>query len=140
MKVFTHSSRRTHVWLPRLRHLFQLGAFVLLPGLFAEGFAAVGQIWRQALTGTWNWQTMAAPVAVLLALFPLTILWGRFFLRVPVLLWRLGRPALVPVAALHETEIRRFRVVGAAPAVWEIPGPGRGLRPVDRRAFPAGQG
>ena len=43
MKVFTHSSRRTHVWLPRLRHLFQLGAFVLLPGLFAEGFAAVGQ-------------------------------------------------------------------------------------------------
>lgn len=130
MKVFTHSSRRTHVWLPRLRHLFQLGAFVLLPGLFAEGFAAVGQIWRQALTGTWNWQTMAAPVAVLLALFPLTILWGRFFCgflcsfgALGDLLWHLSRrftKRKYGVSALWERRLQygKFLVLAGAFVLW----------------------
>ena len=79
MSTGAQDSRKSRVWLPRIRHLFQLVAFLLLPGLFAEGFSAVGQVWRQVWTGTWDWYAMAWPLAVLLALFPVTILWGRFF-------------------------------------------------------------
>ena len=62
-----------------LRHGIQLAAFLVMPGLFTLTFSAVGSVYRALAAGTWDWNRMAYDVALLVAVFPITILWGRFF-------------------------------------------------------------
>lgn len=62
-----------------VRHVIQLAAFVLLPGLFISTFSAIKAIYVAIIQGSFSVSTLAQPLLVLLAIFPVTILWGRFF-------------------------------------------------------------
>ncbi len=62
-----------------VRHLFQIAGFLLLPGLFLLTLGSFKGIWQAILGGNWTWTAMGAPLLTLLAVLPITALWGRFF-------------------------------------------------------------
>ena len=62
-----------------LRHLIQLLAFILIPELFIQVLQAVKDIWLALLGGSFSLASQGASLLVLLAAFPVTVLWGRFF-------------------------------------------------------------
>jgi len=62
-----------------IRHMIQLAAFILFPGLFISAFSAVREVYTAIITGNFGLTTLAEPLLLLLAIFPITILWGRFF-------------------------------------------------------------
>lgn len=62
-----------------IRHIIQLGAFILFPGLFISTFAAIRDVYTALINGSFSFSAQAGSLLVLLAVFPITILWGRFF-------------------------------------------------------------
>ena len=62
-----------------MRHMIQLAAFVLFPGLFISAFSAVREVYTAIITRNFSLAALAEPLLLLLAIFPITILWGRFF-------------------------------------------------------------
>lgn len=62
-----------------IRHLIQLVAFILFPGLFINIFAAIREIYMAILAGSFQWTAYATQIFLLIAIFPITIIWGRFF-------------------------------------------------------------
>ncbi|MGE4353878.1 MAG: FMN-binding protein [Oscillospiraceae bacterium] len=62
-----------------LRRASQIAAFVLFPGLFITIFSAIREVYTAVLTGSFSVTALAQPLFILLAVIPITILWGRFF-------------------------------------------------------------
>ena len=62
-----------------LRHLIQIVSFILIPGLFILTLYSVKDIYSAILHGTFSLASTGPSVALLLAVLPITILWGRFF-------------------------------------------------------------
>ena len=62
-----------------IRHGIQLAAFFLYPGLFISVFAAIRDVIMAAVNRTFSMQTEGTQLLILLAVFPITVLWGRFF-------------------------------------------------------------
>ena len=62
-----------------VRHAFQIAGFLLMPGLFILGLGAFKGLWQAILGGQFTWAAMGAPLLILLAIIPITALWGRFF-------------------------------------------------------------
>lgn len=62
-----------------IRHVIQLAAFIFLPGLFIFTFSAIRDVYTALINGSFSFSAQAEPLLVLLAVFPITILWGRFF-------------------------------------------------------------
>ena len=62
-----------------VRHVFQIVGFLLMPGLFILGLGAFKGLWQAILGGHFTWSAMGAPLLTLLAIIPITALWGRFF-------------------------------------------------------------
>lgn len=62
-----------------VRHIIQLAAFILLPGLFIFTFSAIRDVYTALIKGSFSFSAQAESLLVLLAVFPITILWGRFF-------------------------------------------------------------
>ena len=58
-----------------IRHIIQLGAFLLFPGMFISIFMAIRNLYTAAL-GVATYQNQ---LLLILAVFPITILLGRFF-------------------------------------------------------------
>lgn len=66
--------------LPQLvRHLIQLAAFLLFPGLFITVFSSIKSLCMAPFTGSVPLAALAYDFAVVLAVLPVTLLWGRFF-------------------------------------------------------------
>ncbi|MCC6107577.1 MAG: FMN-binding protein [Coriobacteriaceae bacterium] len=95
-----------------VRHLIQLAAFLVAPGLFVSVFAALKDIWMAVAQGSFSLAGQASSIALLLAVLPLTALWGRFFCGYlcafgtagDVLLW-IGRSLHLPhIAPKGKTE------------------------------------
>jgi len=61
------------------RHLIQLAAFILFPGLFLSAFSAVGSVVSALVNGTFSVSALASQLFIIIAVFPVSILWGRFF-------------------------------------------------------------
>ena len=61
------------------RHLIQIAGFVLMPGLFILALGSFKGLWQAILAGNFTWSAMGAPLITLLAVIPITALWGRFF-------------------------------------------------------------
>lgn len=59
--------------------VIQLLSFILIPGLFATGFTAVGDIVSQIYEGSISWESVRYSVYVLIATVPGSVLVGRFF-------------------------------------------------------------
>lgn len=62
-----------------IRHVIQLAAFILLPGLFISTFSAIRDVYTALIKGSFSFSAQAESLLALLAVFPITILWGRFF-------------------------------------------------------------
>ena len=62
-----------------IRHIIQLAAFILFPGLFISTFSAIRDVYTALVKGDFSVSALAEQMLVLLAVFPITILWGRFF-------------------------------------------------------------
>jgi len=62
-----------------IRHTIQFVAFILFPGLFIFTFAAIRDVYTALIKGSFSFSAQAGSLLVLLAVFPITILWGRFF-------------------------------------------------------------
>ncbi|MCC6095715.1 MAG: 4Fe-4S binding protein [Eubacterium sp.] len=62
-----------------IRHGVQLLAFFLFPGLFISVFTALGDIVKAAVSGTFSLQAQSSQILLLIAIFPITVIWGRFF-------------------------------------------------------------
>lgn len=62
-----------------LRHVIQLGAFFLFPGLFLTAFHAIRDLVVSLIQGTFSFSAQAPGLVTLLILFAVTALWGRFF-------------------------------------------------------------
>lgn len=62
-----------------IRHAIQLVAFLLFPGLFISVFGALRDLIESIVTLSFSLQTEGTQLLILIAVFPITILWGRFF-------------------------------------------------------------
>lgn len=62
-----------------VRHGIQLIAFFVFPGLFISTFAAVRDIYQAMLNNSFELSAYGNQLLLLLAIFPITILFGRFF-------------------------------------------------------------
>ncbi len=62
-----------------IRHGIQIAAFLLFPGLFISTWSAVGSVVTALVNGTFSLTSMADQLVLILAVFPITIIWGRFF-------------------------------------------------------------
>lgn len=61
------------------RHIIQLIAFIIYPGLFVSGFLAFKTVIQSVMSGTFVFSTIAGSVFLIIALLLVTILMGRFF-------------------------------------------------------------
>ena len=62
-----------------IRHIIQGIAFILFPGMFYLIYLAFKSIYMSLITGSFSWDYNLSDVGLLLAVIPVTILWGRFF-------------------------------------------------------------
>ena len=62
-----------------IRHIIQLISFILYPGLFIITWNSFGTIYKAIITGNITLNIMLSPLLVLLAIIPITVIWGRFF-------------------------------------------------------------
>lgn len=62
-----------------VRRIIQIAAFLLFPGLFISTFSAVRAVYTAVLSGSFSLTALAWLLLLLAAVFPVTILFGRFF-------------------------------------------------------------
>ena len=70
-----------------IRHLVQLTAFILLPGLFITVFSAVRDILAAFMDGSFSVSELFPQIILVFMVFLITALWGRFFLWVSLFFW-----------------------------------------------------
>ena len=81
-----------------VRAIIQLVSFLLIPGLFISVFSAIGSVVSALVSGTFVIAQQAGNIALVLAVFAITALWGRFFCgyicsfgAMQDLIWRAGK-------------------------------------------------
>lgn len=62
-----------------MRHIVQVAAFLLFPGLFITVFSAVGDILTALIKDRFSVYALSAQLITVLTVFIITALWGRFF-------------------------------------------------------------
>ncbi len=62
-----------------IRHIIQIASFILIPGLFILIWNSIGGIYKALISGTFTFSSMSSQFLILLAVIPITVLWGRFF-------------------------------------------------------------
>ena len=62
-----------------IRHIIQGIAFVLFPGLFYLIYLALKNVYMSLASGSFTWASNVPDIALLVAVIPVTVLWGRFF-------------------------------------------------------------
>ena len=74
------SKKKKRIPAARLaRRAIQLASFILIPGLFASTFTALGTIVKTLLSGSITWAALELPFWTIMITVPVTILFGRFF-------------------------------------------------------------
>lgn len=61
------------------RRVIQIASFILMPGLFAQTFSALGSIFTALFSGGFSWSVISPSFWILMITVPATILLGRFF-------------------------------------------------------------
>lgn len=62
-----------------IRHIIQLAAFIAMPGLFILTLNSIRSVYRALISGTFSIASQSASILILLAVIPVTVLFGRFF-------------------------------------------------------------
>lgn len=71
---------KKHISLTQLiRHIVQVAAFLLFPGLFITVFSAVGDILTALIKDRFSVYALSAQLITVFTVFIITALWGRFF-------------------------------------------------------------
>lgn len=61
------------------RHAVQLISLFLFPGLFIMAFSSIKSVVMAIVNGTFSLDTLSSDIAIMAAVIPITILFGRFF-------------------------------------------------------------
>lgn len=61
------------------RHIVQCIAFILFPGLFIMAYSSVKSVIMAIVAGTFSFDALFSDIAIIAAVLPITILFGRFF-------------------------------------------------------------
>lgn len=61
------------------RHVVQLISLFLFPGLFIMAFSSIKSVVMAIVNGTFSLDTLSSDIAIMVAVIPITILFGRFF-------------------------------------------------------------
>ena len=77
-EVFKMKTKKIQ-WIQIARHLVQLAAFILYPGLFVSIFLSVKDIYTALIGGTFVFSTLAPSIFLLSGTLIITIFLGRFF-------------------------------------------------------------
>ncbi len=62
-----------------IRRVIQILAFVFMPGLFISAFMSIKSVWTAVASGAFTASLYLPQLAIIFAVIPLTILFGRFF-------------------------------------------------------------
>ena len=62
-----------------IRHIIQLIAFILFPGLFVSTFGALKDVYMAVIGGDFSISEYSEQIILLIAVLPITALFGRFF-------------------------------------------------------------
>lgn len=62
-----------------IRHAVQLAGFVLFPGLFISVLSALKEIVNAIVTGEFSLLALSMQLTIVVSVFVITVLWGRFF-------------------------------------------------------------
>ena len=62
-----------------IRHIIQLISFIIFPGLFILTWNAIKVLFITLINNTFTLDSMLVPILTLVAVIPITMLWGRFF-------------------------------------------------------------
>jgi hypothetical protein len=90
-----------------LRAASQILFFFLLPGFYVSALSSLRQIYTSAVTGSFSLSAMLPQLAIIIAVFPITILLGRFFCS-----WMCAFGSLGDLISLisHKLFKRRLRI------------------------------
>lgn len=119
-----------------IRHIFQMAAFVLFPGLFITVFTAVRDIYTTVIRGSFHFSAYAGQLLVLAAVFLVTMLFGRFFCGYlcafgamgDLLWWASSKVIKKPVSIHAETDrslkyLKYIILLSIVMFVWTLPAP-----------------
>ena len=103
-----------------LRAVIQLITFILIPELFITVFSAIGSIFTAVIGGTFVFSEQMTNIFMLLAVFIITFIWGRFFCgflcsfgAMQDLLWFFGKRIPVrPVISQKADRVLKFLKYG----------------------------
>jgi len=105
-------------YLQVIRRVIQLAAFLLFPGLFISAFSAMKELYLALIKGSFSFSALAQPLLLLIAIFPITILWGRFFCgylcsfgSMGDLLWAISRKIIKKPMKVPEKADRLLKLV-----------------------------
>ena len=71
---------KNKIWVTQIiRHIIQIISFIVFPGLFILTLSSIETIIKTLIVGSISFSSLLYPLFVLLAIIPITILWGRFF-------------------------------------------------------------
>ena len=90
-----------------LRGASQILFFILLPGLYLSALNSLGQIYTAAVHGTFIFSSMLPQLVIIVAVFPITIILGRFFCGWMCAFGSMGD--LISIIS-HKVLKRRFRM------------------------------
>ena len=113
-----------------LRRIIQVAAFIAMPGLFTNIFAALKEIYMAAITGSFSLNQLEGPILLLLGSLVLTVFLGRFFCgficsfgTMGDLLWFISKKTIkhkfkMPVKADKYLKYAKYVVLAAAVVMW----------------------
>lgn len=126
-------TRTMHSAVQITRHIIQLIAFVLLPGVFISTYSAIKDVYIALIGGTFSATALASQLWLLAAILPITILAGRFFCgflcafgSMGDFLWFLSRKAVPHRKSIDERADRILKLlkyvvlVGSIVSFWTL--------------------
>ena len=91
-----------------VRHVVQLAAFILFPGLFISTFSALEDIVKAVVNGTFSVSALSAQLVMVVGIFLITAM-GTILLRVSLLLWSAAGLLAIPLKSFVASVVSRHR-------------------------------
>ncbi len=84
------------------RHIVQFISFILFPGLFIMAYSSIKSVVMAIVNGIFSIDALSSDIAIMVAVLSITILFGRFFLRVYMHIWCYGRSSVLSLRICPE--------------------------------------
>lgn len=78
--AYKNNAGKTNIKITLIaRRVIQIASLILIPGLFAQTFAALGSMFTALFGGSFSWSVISPSFWILMITIPATVLLGRFF-------------------------------------------------------------